>query len=100
MSDEEALKELRAVVGDDKVTLVLHYLYFPHESDAREVSRALEDEGMQVEFRLGADGTNWLVLVRHRIIPNEQNIARTRAELEALVASRGGEYDGWEAEVE
>ncbi len=100
MSDEEALRELRSVVGGDKPTLVLHYLYFPRETDARDVSKVLKNEGMQVESRLGADGVNWLVLARHHIIPNEENVARARAGFEALATPRDGEYDGWEAEVE
>jgi len=52
-----------------------------------------------VESRLGADLVNWLVLARHRMVPEEAQVERHRAMLEAVASEGGGEYDGWEAEV-
>jgi len=49
---------------------------------------------------LGADGVNWLVLARHEAVPTEELMASMRRSMETLIAKIGGEYDGWEADVQ
>jgi hypothetical protein len=99
MSDRDVITELRNATGGDKETVVFHYVYFPTMRAAEIAAMSLESDGFSVESRLGADGVNWLVLARHRIVPDEVQIERHRAMFEALARRGNGEYDGWEAEV-
>ena len=99
MSDRDAIAELRKVAGGDKETTVLHYIYFPTEQAAKAADAILNGKGFAVESRLGADGVNWLVLARHRIVPDEVQVEMYRAMFEDVASEGHGEYDGWEAEV-
>lgn len=100
MSDREAIDELRRAGGGKQEADVLHYLYFPTEEAARVAEAAIVGGGeFAVEVRLGADDVNWLVLARHRVVPDEAQIEHLRAMFEALASAGSGEYDGWEAEV-
>ena len=100
MSDRDAMDELRRAGGGNEEAAVLHYLYFPTEQAARVAEAAiLSGGGFAVEVRLGADDVNWLVLARHRIVPDEAQVEHLRAMFEALAREGDGEYDGWEAEV-
>lgn len=99
MSDQDAITELQNAAGGDKETILVHYIYFPAQDAAAAAATSLEEQGFSVESRLGADGINWLVLARHRVVPDESLVERTRAMFEALAHRGNGEYDGWEAEV-
>ena len=98
-SDRAAIDQLLQASKPGAIHVVLHYLYFPEKTAAAEAARELRRLSFGTEERLGADGTNWLVLARHEIVPSEEVLATTRAIMQALVEHRGGEYDGWEAEV-
>jgi hypothetical protein len=97
--DKHALEELLSESKAGEAHLFLHYLYFPSEPTSKEVADTLRRRGFDVEDRLGADGTNWLVLAKLRMMPTETDIARTRSFFEQMAKENGGEYDGWEAEV-
>lgn len=97
--DRDALEELGSVSRMDGMHLFQHYLYFPLEQTAREVANTLGKGGFVVEDRLGADGTNWLVLAKNQMMPTEVKVAEMRAFLEQIAKENGGEYDGWDAEV-
>src|SRR5690606_30228713 len=79
---------------------ILHYLYTPSREAARRLGEQLRQGGYQTQVRLGADGVNWLVLASHEAVLSEELIASTRDSMETLAASVGGEYDGWEVELE
>ena len=101
MSDDlAALEQLFKVSELGRTHTVLHYLYFPSRKAANKAAVKLCNQGFKTEERLGADGINWLVLARHDIVPSDEAIATTRETMEQLAASLGGEYDGWEAEVQ
>lgn len=99
-TDRDVLKELRTVSDINAAHLVQHYLYFPQEHDAKNIARLLKERGFEVEERLGADGINWLVLAKSKIVPTEEKIAELRSSLEGLATEYRGEYDGWEAQVQ
>jgi hypothetical protein len=98
--DGDAIRALNEAAGPDKPQTVLHYLYFPQQRDADLVAHDLRARGFRCEHRLGADGANWLVLARHDLVPTPEQMAATRQGLEKLAESFGGEYDGWEVELE
>lgn len=67
---------------------------------AKRLGKRLEKEGFKVTVRRSGTGVKWLVLVSHRISVEESSIENFRELLEAAVEKlKGGEYDGWEAEV-
>jgi hypothetical protein len=92
--------ESREPSQDARLSVVCHYLYFPRESAASQAAAKLRAEGFEVETRLAADGANWLTLAKHRVVSEGESLAATRETMEQLVHRLGGEYDGWEAEVQ
>ena len=97
--DRQTLEELRSVSNLEAVHDLQHYLYFPHQQGAKSAARALRDRQFLVEERLSADGTDWLVLAKHRSVPTESAIAGVRKLMEQVAADNAGDYDGWEAKV-
>jgi len=79
--------------------LVWHYLYFPERAPAQKAADALIANGYEVEVRLGADDVNWLALASKKTVLSTAAVVQFRAEMENMVESLGGEYDGWETEV-
>lgn len=99
-NDRAANEQLLQASKAGAAHIVLHYLYFPDKKGATEAAGKLRLQGFMTEERLGADGTNWLVLARHEVVPSEATIAAARQVMEALTRVGAGEYDGWEAEVQ
>ena len=97
--DRAAIAELMEASKPGQPHVLLHYLYFPRESAARNAANKLCHYGFHTEERLGAEGVTWLVLARHDIVPTEAAISAARQLMESLAESCNGEYDGWEAEV-
>jgi len=98
--DRAALGALLSVTSAGALHVVLHYLYFPEEDAAAAAAAELRSFRFETEERLGADGTNWLVLARHEVVPSEETIAAARRTMEGVARRHRGEYDGWEAEVQ
>jgi hypothetical protein len=76
-----------------------HFLYFHTEANARQVQQRLSASGFRIEVRRAAQGADWLVLVSSSWT-TEESLSQTRNELENLAVQFGGEYDGWELEVD
>ena len=79
--------------------MVQHYVYVPSEVTGKAVATQIRERGFDVEDRLGADGVNWLVLAKCRVVPTEEVIAEARSFFESVAEENGGEYDGWDAKV-
>jgi hypothetical protein len=96
------LAELAMVSDLSEPHLIRHYLYFPTCNAAEDVAGVLGRGGYRTEARLSADvdEESWLVLAEQEAVLTPEFIASTRGHLEALAAGAGGEYDGWEAEVQ
>ena len=89
-----------AAAGDGSATRwVEHYIYLPTAEIAATVADKLVVRGFSTQTSLGADGTSWLVLAGHRIVPTESALESIRRSLDALVGQMRGEYDGWEISV-
>ena len=97
--DKDALEQLRTASKPGGLHQVTHYLYFETAKVAREVASQLQASGYSTEDRLGADGENWLVLAKQKCVPTDAYVEQTRLFFEEIAERRGGEYDGWEAEV-
>jgi len=74
------------------------YLYFPSEDGAQNAADALRAEAYAVETRLGADDVNWLALATRSLSDDDLDAAEER--LSELAELLGGEYDGFEREVD
>ncbi len=64
--------------------------------DAEKAAQWFRSQGFSVDICLGADKENWLALVKHEVVENQQDLEKLRAEMEALTERLNGEYDGWE----
>jgi Regulator of ribonuclease activity B/Immunity protein 26 len=74
---------------------VRYSLYIPKRKKADALAAQLRGEGFEVETRLGADETNWLVLVTHPSL-DEDTIDRLEEQFTKYAEASGGEYDGYE----
>lgn len=100
LNDRDAVAEVRKAAGGDRELTVTHYLYFPRENAPQTAVASLREQGFSVECVDSADGVNWLVLARHQIVLDEAQARRHRVMFEALATQGGGEYDGWEAQID
>ncbi len=99
-ADGEVLEQLRRAGSNLALPHPInHYLYFPTEQAAQSAAATLKAEGYDVEVKLGADDTNWLVLASHVIVPKPSALSVVINRMERLASSLGGDFDGWEAKV-
>ncbi len=97
--DHIALKALSAGTSGKRTQLFRHFIYVAEQAQGDALATRLKRDGFEVETRMGADGTNWLVLARHKLLPDEEAIDRLREQLTEIADAAGGEYDGWDADV-
>lgn len=99
-SDRDALEELRSVSRMDAIHPVKHFLYLPTKRAAEKAVTMLESMEMKVERPYKTYDSTWSVTAITHIVPTEPAIAKLRSLLEQVAEENGGEYDGWEAEVQ
>ena len=88
---------LRQGVDERRVS---HFVYIPERVNADALAARLRGDGLDVEMEMGADSTNWLVLV-HQIATNDDDaIEEMEEKLTKLAVASGGEYDGCERGVQ
>lgn len=76
--------------------MVAHfYFYFGDEATAREAVPRLEQEGLTVEVRLGADDASWLAL-GSATLESEEHLGAYEERFEELASELGAEYDGYD----
>jgi regulator of RNase E activity RraB len=103
--DRKILAELVARGSDlSKPRHTIHYFYFDSEEDARAAGRNLREIGFDVsvgvELRPEYAAKPWPVLADRTEVINEGVIAALRGPLTSIAKRRGGDYDGWEAQVD
>jgi hypothetical protein len=111
-----ALEGYDEVSGDDREVLkamvlggaelkdprhVLHYVYVPDETRARDAQAKLVEAGWAVEVRAPeGPAPGWLVLSqRHGYVLTPAAVVADRLQFDAIAERLGGEYDGWEASL-
>jgi hypothetical protein len=99
--DGATLDEL-ARAGSDltREHLIEFYLLFPREETARAVAVILQGEGFDTRMSQNEKEKDWTLLATRRMRPELAPLRAVRDRLTALVAERGGTYDGWGTEVE
>jgi hypothetical protein len=96
--DAQALAELKSAGSNvEKPHAVDFFLYVPSQKEADAAFEELQKSGYSVSSKQTAAGTQWLCLANKTMVPNLENLAAVRKEMEALAAKYKGEYDGWEA---
>jgi regulator of RNase E activity RraB len=99
--DRVVLQQLREAGSDlSKPHQIEFYLYFPTEETAGKAAEKLEAEGFEGEMRRAPDLTRWMCLVYQQMVPELPKIAALKRRLGKLAQEFGGEYDGWETNVE
>lgn len=79
---------------------IRHFFYFSKKSDAEAVAQELRGREYSVTVREGGDGWNWLALAAKDIPVDGEDMHELHDEMEFLAAQFGGEYDGWETEMD
>lgn len=99
--DRAVLQQLREAGSDlSKPHQIEFYLYFTTEEAAGKAAEKLEAEGFEGEMRRAPDLTRWMCLVYQQMVPELSKIAALKRRLGKLAQEFGGEYDGWETNVE
>ena len=81
---------------------VLHFLYLPDRDRAGLAADEVAAHGFEVAVRepLPQYPEQWtLVCERHDVVLRPETVRDTTDFFEALAATHGGDYDGWEASV-
>ena len=113
---QEAREELDSLVGEyarnavavlgegmelDRPRRIEHYLYAVDEPAARAIGTDAAAEGFEASVDAPGGGVEqWLVLLAHELLVDERSFADARERLGAIAFAHGGEYDGWETQVE
>lgn len=71
------------------------YFYFRDKAAARAATPQLEQEGLAVEVRLGADEQSWLALGRTKV-DSDDDLDHFEERFEALAEQLGADYDGYD----
>ncbi|MDQ3010202.1 MAG: ribonuclease E inhibitor RraB [Acidobacteriota bacterium] len=99
--DRVVLQQLREAGSDlSKPHQIEFYLYFPTEEAAGKAAGKLEAEGFEGEMRRAPDLTRWMCLVTQQMVPELSKIAALKRRLAKLAQESGGDYDGWETNIE
>lgn len=99
-ADAATLRALRDAGADlTKETEVNFYLYFPTREAAERAAEHARTPTFTATVRKGSLGETWLCFVTSRMVPSEPAIRAAATRLQAVAATNGGEYDGWEAAV-
>lgn len=99
--DRVVLQQLREAGSDlSKPHQIEFYLYFPTEEAAGKAAEKLEAEGFDGEMRRAPDLTRWMCLVYQQMVPELSKIAALKRRLAKLAQEFGGDYDGWETNIE
>jgi len=98
-AEEHKQKAVHASTAAAKNQRMSHYLYFPDKANAEKAAQWFRSQGFSVETKLGADGENWLTLVKQPQPPDAAEMEKVREEMEALASQLHGEYDGWELAI-
>ena len=99
--DRVVLQQLREAGSDlSKPHQLEFYLYFPTEEAAGKAAEKLETEEFEGEMRRAPDLTRWMCLVHQQMVPELSKIAALKRRLAKLAQEFGGEYDGWETNIE
>jgi hypothetical protein len=97
--DAEVIRQLAAVSDITQPHAITHYLYVSTSGFAAQIAGELAQRGFRTEVERSGYGNDWLVLAHHEVVPTLKLITVVRRQMEALVATVSGEYDGWEAAV-
>jgi hypothetical protein len=99
-ADQQTLRALRdAGANLTKPTEVNFYLYFHERAAADSAAAQAGTQELTASVQRAADNSAWLCLVTGTIVPSETAIRQASSRLQAVAATHGGEYDGWEAAV-
>ncbi|QTN21457.1 ribonuclease E inhibitor RraB [Rhizobacter sp. AJA081-3] len=95
--DAAVIAQLRNAGSDlTKPHPVEFFMYFPTEAAAKRVADKLNSQGFTASVKPAASGgLPWHTFATRRLVPTVEAMVKLRAELTALCALEGGEYDGW-----
>lgn len=99
--DTAVLVELRQAGSDfSKLHSIDFFLYFPTEAAAQSTAKRLVSMDFQVSLSPPqSEIPQWQVVASRRMLPEADELAYLRSELNALSKAQGGEYDGWETAI-
>lgn len=102
--DHSVLTRLKEMGSDlSKPRHSIHYFYFEEETSAEAAAEELETMGFDAatcELLETSNGTMWPVKAETISVINEDVIEALREPLTKLAERHGGEYDGWEAQID
>jgi hypothetical protein len=98
-ADQLVLRQLTGQGADlAKPRHVIHYLYFAHETSARDAAAMIGRSEWETEIREPDERiAEWSVRAASYRVIGTETVDAFRAWFEEIAAEFHGEYDGWEA---
>ena len=75
------------------------FLYFATEDAANKAATVLRQGSFVVEVVPSIGASPWLCLATKDMLPETTTLVELRRDMVELACKYGGEYDGWEAEI-
>lgn len=103
---DDALRDLLEEVQAEGVevrrpTLIRHFLYFKNRAAADRAAKRVAGLGfLRASVRRSPEDQEWLLLIDQRAVPDVATISTAKRTLGEAATREGGEYDGWEVDVE
>jgi hypothetical protein len=98
--DGQVIAQLRGAGSDvTKPHAIDFFFYFPTQAAAERIASQLLALGVTGKVDHAAQGPQWVIQGQKTMVPDERELRRLRREFETMVATEGGEYDGWGAGI-
>jgi hypothetical protein len=98
--DGQVIAQLRSAGSDvTKPHAIDFFFYFPTQAAADRIVPQLLTLGVTGKVDHAAQGPQWVIQGQKTMVPGERELLRLRREFETIVATEGGEYDGWGTEI-
>jgi regulator of RNase E activity RraB len=102
--DQMVLSRLEEMRSDlSKPRHSIHYFYFEDEPNAEAAAKELKKMGFNAatcELLETSNGLKWPVKAEQISVINEDVINALRGPLTEIAERHGGDYDGWEAQID
>jgi hypothetical protein len=96
---QSSKEEVHTVSRKKSIHPMEYYFYFPGKLSAENAAKVLRKLNHDVVILQSTDGDKLLLLAGCDYVPNNEELKSIEVAMTQIADEHGGEYDGWEADV-